>query len=127
MRGIRATTRYGAGTAGTISACHRSHQRGTKVLCHAFALLIAGRRENPHHQEQRHERRHEIGQGDLPATAVVLAHHLLAPDDDRTFVSGHTTHPAVTPDLALRTYSSSSLKPGRSTLFSALRPNSTAN
>lgn len=46
--------------------------------------LLVGGVDQPHHQEEAHHRRHEIGEGDLPYAAVmgVLVVAVHAPDDD---------------------------------------------
>ena len=48
-----------------------------------LGVLVAGV-DDPQHEEERHHRGHEIGEGDLPGAAVmaVAAHHLLLDDDD---------------------------------------------
>ncbi len=50
-------------------------------------IAFGGRTQQPHQQKERHHRRHEVGIGDLPCTAVMATGHLLdALDDDGSFV-----------------------------------------
>ena len=69
--------------AGT--ARHRHFQRRLEVLGNAAQVTLRGRSEQPHQQEERHHRRHEVGIGDLPGAAAMAAaaHFLDALDYNR--------------------------------------------
>ena len=66
-----------------------------------------------------------IREGYFPSTTVMGMDDFFAPNDNRTLVTT-LTH-ALPAFFASLTYSSSSVKLGRSAVNSALRPNSTAN
>ena len=107
-----------------------------KVFGNARQVALGSRTQQPHQQKEGHHRRHEVGIGDLPRTAVVTPSYLLdAFDDDGRFLFAHLGPSAIGKlnpgeenqrDFAPLTCSSSSLKVGRSVENRTLRPNSTA-
>ena len=121
--------------AGALAAQDRGLERHVEILRDAAPLHRRHRTQQPHQQEERHHRGHEVRVGELPRAAVMpLAAPDHALDEDRTvFVVAHpgafvVTQPAarVTFALTRRTCSSSSENDGRSVENSTLRPNSTA-
>ena len=44
---------------------------GTEIVGEAFALILCGRVQQPHQQEERHHRGNEIGVCDFPGAAVM--------------------------------------------------------
>src|SRR5690606_34291495 len=60
--------------------CHA--QRSLEVLRDALEVALCRRTDEPHEQEERHHRRHEVGISDLPGTGVMSARDLLDPLDD---------------------------------------------
>src|SRR5690606_19820075 len=121
--GTAARYRIAAGSR-AITARQRDFQRRTKILGNPFPFALRRNADQPHNEEERHHRRHEIGVGDLPAAAVrcrmgaavALDHAWLGVG------TGHGQRP-----FTARTCSSSSTNDGLSVEYSTLRPNSTAN
>ena len=55
-----------------------------EIIREALSLVLGRRVQQPHQQEERHHRRHEVGVRHLPGTAVMAAlHDLELLDDDR--------------------------------------------
>ena len=44
-----------------------------EIVGEAFALVLRRRVQQPHQQEERHHRRHEVGVGHLPGAAMMTA------------------------------------------------------
>lgn len=76
---------YAAKHARPTAGIARDGDFGAEVVRQTFALIFGRRVQQPHHQEECHHRRHEVGIRDLPCAAVVAAtgDHLLALDNDR--------------------------------------------
>src|SRR5262249_7392032 len=70
---------------------------GREELGDAAALVGAGGIDQPHQQEERHHRGHEVGVRDLPGAAVVTttAAFLDPLDNDRTCVRAGCHDPSV--------------------------------
>src|SRR4029079_12640268 len=73
------------------AALHRDLQWGLEVVRNALEVALGRRAEEPHQQEERHHRSHEVGVRDLPGPAVMrMRLLLLAPYDNRALgVVGH--------------------------------------
>src|ERR1700727_2193000 len=54
----------------------------TEVIREPLALFFGGRVQQPHQQEERHHRGHEIGIGDFPGAAMMAARDNLLPSYD---------------------------------------------
>src|SRR5690606_29785226 len=72
LRWIVAAAWNGAafGTA-LVAAGQGNLERRAEVFGDLRQLLRAGDRQQPHHQEERHHRRHKVGISDLPGAAVM--------------------------------------------------------
>src|SRR4051812_48086828 len=82
--------------------------------------------DQPHHQEERHHRRHEVGVGHLPGAAVMaVGRRLPALDDDRRTDRAHAAS-ACASAAGARQYCSVSENDGRSSAGMERRANSTA-
>src|SRR6185436_3935499 len=90
-------------------------------------LDVLALRDEPHHEEERHHRGHEVGVRDFPGAAMVSAVPLfLLPDDDDGRVAGlHAAFGAAAACVARQARSVSS-NVGRTSLGSVRRANSTA-
>ncbi len=117
------------GTA-LVAAGQGDLKRRAEIFGDLRQLLRAGDRQQPHHQEERHHRRHKIGISDLPGAAVMSGMMRLAlSDQNDRMILFHASSSSVAccaGAFTRRTCSSSSTKEGRSVVYSVLRPNSTA-
>ncbi|MNV06760.1 hypothetical protein D3C71_971590 [compost metagenome] len=122
-----------AGFRRTAGAARDGHaQRHAEVFRDALEFLARHDTDQPHHKEEGHHGRDEVGVCDLPAAPVVPAALDLLAADHHTVIVYRAHGPLrqalpVAVDLVCRTCSSSSPKVGRTDENSTLRPNSTAN
>jgi hypothetical protein len=79
--------------AGAAAAEQRHLERRVEEVGDALLVALGRRAEQPHQEEERHHRRHEIGVRDLPGAAVlVVAAFPDALDDDGLELLGVTCH-----------------------------------